>query len=55
MDDRKVFSGIVLINRNGFRWRDVPPAYDPPKRICNRCKRRSGNLVFVRMLLKLTR
>ncbi|MBB5724061.1 transposase [Loktanella ponticola] len=24
VDDRRVLSGIVCINRNGLRWRDAP-------------------------------
>ena len=27
VDDRKVLSGIIFINRNGLRWRDAPAAY----------------------------
>ncbi|MFV0645100.1 MAG: transposase, partial [Sphingomonadaceae bacterium] len=26
VDDRKVLSGIIFINRNGLRWRDAPAA-----------------------------
>ena len=31
VDDRRVLSGIVFINRNGLRWCDAPRAYGPPK------------------------
>ncbi len=31
VDDRRVLSGIVFVNRNGLRWRDAPAAYGPPK------------------------
>ena len=31
VDDRRVLSGIIFINRNGLRWRDAPAAYDPHK------------------------
>lgn len=24
VDDRRVLSGIIFINRNGLRWRDAP-------------------------------
>jgi len=24
VDDRRVLSGIILVNRNGLRWRDAP-------------------------------
>jgi transposase len=26
VDDRRVLSGIVFVNRNGLRWRDEPKA-----------------------------
>ena len=39
VDDRRVLSGIIFINRNGLRWRDAPPAYDPLKTLYNRWKR----------------
>ena len=31
VDDRRVLSGIIFINRNGLRWRDAPPIYGPHK------------------------
>lgn len=31
IDDRRVLSGIIFINRNGLRWRDAPKEYGPPK------------------------
>ena len=35
VDDRRVLSGIVFVNRNGLRWRDAPKEYGaqviPPK------------------------
>lgn len=31
VDDRRVLSGIIFVNRNGLRWRDAPAAYGPPK------------------------
>jgi transposase len=30
VDDRRVLSGIIFINRNGLRWYDAPAAYGPP-------------------------
>ncbi len=36
VDDRRVLSGIVFINRNGLRWRDAPRAYGPHKTLHNR-------------------
>jgi len=29
VDDRRVLSGIVFVNRNGLRWRDAPSDYGP--------------------------
>ena len=31
VDDRRVLSGIIFINRNGLRWCDAPQEYGPPK------------------------
>lgn len=39
VDDRRVLSGIIFINRNGLRWCDAPPEYGPPKTLYNRWKR----------------
>ena len=27
VDNRRVLSGIVFVNKNGLRWRDAPAAY----------------------------
>jgi len=53
VDDRRVLSGIIFLNRNGLRWRDAPAAYGPPKTLYNRWKRWSAKGVFARMLLEL--
>ncbi len=53
VDDRRVLSGIVFINRNGLRWRDAPAAYGPSKTLYNRWKRWSEKGVFARILLEL--
>ena len=29
VDDRRVLSGIIFVNRNGLLWRDAPAAYGP--------------------------
>lgn len=29
VDDKRVLSGIIFINRNGLRWRDAPAEYGP--------------------------
>ena len=39
VDDRRVLSGIVFVNRNVLRWRDAPAAYGLPKTLYNRLKR----------------
>jgi transposase len=39
VDDRRVLSGIIFINRNGLRWRDAPSAYGPHKTLYSRWKR----------------
>ncbi|GLC62037.1 hypothetical protein PLESTB_001832600 [Pleodorina starrii] len=53
VDDRRVLSGIIFINRNGLRWRDAPKEYGPPKTLYNRWKRWSDKGVFARMLAGL--
>ena len=55
VDDRRVLSGIIFINRDGLRWRDAPTAYGPPKTLYNRWKRWSEKGVFARILLELSR
>ena len=35
VDDRRVLSGIIFINRNGLRWCDAPAAYGPHKKWCD--------------------
>ncbi len=46
VDDRRVLSGIIFINRNGLRWCDAPREYGPPKTLYNRWKR-WGDMVGV--------
>ena len=48
VDDRRVLSGMIFINRNGLRWCDAPKEYGPPKTLYNRWKRWS---VFRRAIL----
>jgi transposase len=31
VDDKRVLSGIIFINRNGLRWWDAPECYGPNK------------------------
>jgi transposase len=53
VDDRRVLSGIVFVNRNGLRWRDAPAAYGPHKTLYNRWVRWSRMGVFARMLMEI--
>ena len=53
VDDRRVLSGIIFINRNGLRWRDAPAEYGPHKTLYNRWKRWSDKGVFARMMAGL--
>jgi len=50
VDDRRVLSGIIFINRNGLRWSDAPAEYGPPKTLYNRWKRWSDLGVFARIV-----
>ena len=53
VDDRRVLSGIIFINRNGLRWSDAPKEYGPHKTLYNRWKRRSGKGIFAQMMAGL--
>lgn len=53
VDDRRVLSGIIFINRNWLRWRDAPMEYGPTKTLYNRWKRWSENRVFARIMIGL--
>ena len=53
VDDRRVLSGIIFINRNGLRRGDAPSEYGPHKTPCNRWKRRSDTGVFAPILTGL--
>ncbi len=53
VDDRRVLSGIIFVNRNGLRWADAPSEYGSPKTLYNRWKRWSGMGVFARMMTGL--
>ena len=50
VDDRRVLSGIVFVNRNGLRWCDAPKDYGPHKTFYNRWKRWGEKGVFLRMM-----
>ena len=53
VDDRRVLSGIIFINRNGVRWCDAPTDYGSPKTLYNRWKRWSDMGVFARIMTGL--
>ncbi|MBZ0163738.1 MAG: transposase [Notoacmeibacter sp.] len=53
-DDRKVFSGIIHVIRNGVRWRDAPPDYGPHKTLYIWWARWARMGVFTRFLTELT-
>ena len=55
VDDKRVLSGIIFINRNGLRWRDAPSKYGPPKTLYNRFVRWSRKGVFARIMIELAR
>ena len=50
VDDRRVLSGIIFVNRNGLRWRDAPREYGRAKTLYNRWKRWSDKGVFIAMM-----
>lgn len=53
VDDLRVLSGIIFINRNGLRWCDAPKECGPAKTLYNRWKRWSDNGVFARIMVGL--
>jgi len=53
LDDRKVLSGIIFIQRNGLMWKHAPAAYGPPKTLYNRWKRWSRMGVFATIMTEL--
>jgi len=46
VDDKRVLSGIIFINRNGLRRRDAPESYGPHKTLYSRWKRWSEKGIF---------
>jgi transposase len=53
VDDRRVLSDIIFINRNGLRWRNAPAAHGPHKTLYNRWKRWSDKGIFTLMMAGL--
>ena len=52
IDDRRVLSGLIFIQRNGLMWKYAPAAYGPPKTFYNRSKRWSRIGVFATIMAK---
>ena len=53
VDDRRVLSGIIYIQRNGLMWKHAPRDYGPPKTLYNRWKRWSRMGVFATIMTEL--
>ena len=53
VDDRRVLSGILHVQRNGLRWCDVPGVYGPHKTLYNRHVRWTRSGVFARIFAAL--
>ncbi len=53
VDDRRVLSGIIFIQRNGLMWKHAPLDYGPAKTLYNRWRRWSRMGVFARILTEL--
>lgn len=50
VDNRRVLSGTIFVNRNELRWCDAPKEYGPHKTVYNRWKRWSDMGVFTRIM-----
>ena len=53
VNDRRVLSGIIHVQRNGLRWCDAPAIYGPHKTLYNRHVRWTRNGVFARIFAAL--
>ena len=53
VDDRRVLSGIIHIQRNGLMWKDAPAEYGPHKTLYNRWVRWSRMGVFASIMTEL--
>jgi transposase len=53
VDDRRVLSGIIFIQRNGLMWKHAPSTYGPSKTLYNRWKRWSRMGVFATIMIEL--
>lgn len=55
VDDLRVLSGIIYVNRNRLRWRDAPATYGPSRTLYNRWVRWNRTGVFGRIIRELER
>jgi transposase len=46
VNDRRVLSAMIFVNRNGWRWREAPKGYGTAKTLYNGWKRWSGRGIF---------
>ena len=53
IDDRRVLSGIIYIEKNMLQWKDAPSAYGSPRTLSNRFARWSRMGVFERIFIEL--
>jgi transposase len=53
VDDRRVFRGIIFIQRNGLMWKHAPREYGPSKTLYNRWKRWSRMGVVATIMTEL--
>jgi len=53
VNDGRVLSGIIFINRYGLRWCDAPKEYGSHKTLYNPWKRWSDRGVFARIMVGL--
>ena len=55
VDDRRVISGIIHVQKSGCRWVDAPPEYGPRKTLYNRFVRWADKGVWVGLFETLAR
>lgn len=53
VDDRRVLSGIIHVQRNDLRWCDAPAIYGPRRTLYNRHVRWTRNSMFARIFVAL--
>ena len=55
VDDRRVISGIIHVLQGGWRWRDAPRVYGPPKTLYNRFVRWARKGVWEGIFARLSK